>query len=419
MDNTGSKFDIVIIGGGFAGLTMAHYLPKHYRVLILERKLSSDAAIESTGLITTATKNLLAEYTEVEKFIPNKITTIGVVAHNYDDYFFSTTSEPWVFSTDTPQLVRHMATTISANCNIVYGANFEKYTVNHNSDYQVQVDYKVNGENISINTKFVIGADGCRSKVASSNKNLSRNTKLLIGLEKVFFGDIKLGNNPDSTVYHFWFGSFSLGYGGWLSPTVIAGKKALRVGLAKLEDNIKDLNKLHNFIKILKEKKIIFLSDDNPILTFSNFIPIGGPLKNISDDRCLLIGDAAGLCGAFAADGIKGAVVSGRVGARLVDEFLCGDSSALSRFHSEIQKFNKFMTYYRKQILYRFIWDCMKRDRTFMSMYKIIANNKDHFLDQFCDSKDKNKSLLRLVLHWRELPKLIQYGWYLILDFFV
>ena len=79
-------------------------------------------------------------------------------------------------------------------------------------------------------------------------------------------------------------------------------------------------------------------------LGFGYEVEFGSPY----DDHSLLLGDAAGLCGAFAADGIKGAVVSGQVAARLIPEVLEGNPAALKRYYPEIQKNNKLMSYYYK-----------------------------------------------------------------------
>jgi len=74
--------------------------------------------------------------------------------------------------------------------------------------------------------------------------------------------------------------------------------------------------------------------------------------------------------------------------------------------------------YYKKQVAYRFIWDQMKRDRTFTQMYKIIESEKANFLEQFCDSKEKRKSLAWTVLKLKHVPKLVKYSWFLVLDRF-
>lgn len=409
-------YDVVIIGASFAGLTLAHHLPKEMRVLILDMKQSLDQYVESTGLITEKTYTMLKEFLpDLDRYIPNKITTIGVVAPDYQKHFFSHTKEPWIYTTDTPAIVKRLSETLPKNVELKISSQFVKHEV---TDAGVEVHYTSRGAKHCMKAKFIVGADGAISPVARS-AGLSQNKKFLVGIEKVFLGHITFGPQPDKTVYHYWFGEFSLGYGGWLSPTTVDGKPAFRLGLAKLKEDAKELVKVKEFVRILEEKGMIEIQPDSKeLLTFTSMIPIGGALKQVYNDHAMLLGDAAGLCGAFAADGIKGAILSGKVAAKLIPQHLLGDKKALSRFHSEIQKHGKMMTYYRKQVLYRFIWNRMKSDRSFHAMFDVIAREKDSFLNQFCDSKDRNKSLVSVVLKWRNLPHLVKYGLSLVLDLF-
>jgi len=418
------NYDIVIVGASFSGLTLAHHLPKDLKVLVLDLKKSLDASIESTGLITQVTYDMLADFVDVGSFVPNQITSIGVVGTDYERNFFSYTEEPWIYSTDTPQLVKHMSETVPDNVTLSINSKFVDKKVGDGGSegegkYPLAITYLKNGESEMVGAKFLVGADGAKSAVAANDEKLSKNKKILMGLEKVFYGEILFGPHPDKAVYHYWFGEFSLGYGGWLSPTVINGEKAFRLGLAKLPKNASEFNKIEDFIEKLKEKKMIKIkSETEEVLTFASTIPIGGPLKHVVSERSLLIGDAAGLCGAFAADGIKGSVVSGKVAARLIPRYLGGDKNALKDFHKEIQKNNKLITYYRKQLLYRWLWDLMKSNRSFDTMFDIIAKSKEDFLNQFCDNMGKSKSLLSVVLKFSNLPLLFKYAWYLFLDLF-
>jgi geranylgeranyl reductase len=301
------------------------------------------------------------------------------------------------------------------------GAGLLSYVIEDKNEYPVLVTYLQSGEKKQIRAKFIVGADGSHSLVAKLNPVLSQNRRFLAGHEKVFYGEITFGEHSDNTIYHFWFGEFSLGYGGWLSPTFINGKKAFRLGLAKLSADSRDLKRIDEFISILVEKQIIRIDGDpnKPVVGFGHLIPIGGVLPHVYDKHTLLIGDAAGLCGAFAADGIKGAVVSGIVGAELVNSFINGDQEALKTFYPKIQKYSHLMTYYRKQLLYRFLWDRMKSNRSFHLLYELIAAEKESFLYQFCDSKDRQKSLVRVVLKLKNVFKLTGYAFSLLLDFFV
>lgn len=411
-------YDIVIVGASFAGLTLAYHLPQNLKVLIIDKKFKANAGVESTGLITQATYDLLKDFVpDLDKYIPNSITTIGVVAPDYEKMFFSQTEEPWIYSTDTPQLLAHMLEILPKNIEVKLAASLKDYKY-EKADYPVKVVLLENSQEKIIETKFIVGADGAHSTVAKLNSNLSENKKFLAGLEKVFYGDLLLGPAPDETVYHFWFGEFSLGYGGWLSPTMIEGKKAFRLGLAKLEKDIKDLSRLNEFIKILEEKNIIKISEheSDAQFAFGSLIPISGVLSKLSDEHALLLGDAAGFCGAFAADGIKGAVVSGKVAAKIIPIYLAGGKIVLKKYKNLVNQYQNLLTYYRKQKFYRWVWNQMKRDRTFTAMFDLIARQKDDFLDQFCDSKDKARSLLSIILHWRNLPALFKYGFYIFLD---
>ncbi len=439
------KYDIIIIGGGFAGLTLTYHLPKKYKILILEKKKALNVAYESTGLMTLKTKELLESFVpDLGKYLTNDIDTIGVVGTDFKRHFFSSTKKPWVFSTDTPEMIAHMGRMQGDNVEIKTGVEFQNLK---NVQDEVEVTVKENEKNNEYKkepnleafanprcaafassryddsasqwkfiAKFVVGADGRSSKVAKS-ANLSLNTKFLVGAEKLFYGDILLGENPNSTVYHYWFGEFSLGYGGWLSPTTHKGKKAFRIGLAKLENDVKGLKKLNDFISRLKKEKHI-----NPegefVYSYGGFIPINGPLRNYYKNRVLLLGDACGLCGAFAADGIKGALASGIVGAELIDQYFeKKDELVFKKYYEKINKYENLIKYFKKQKLYRFIWDKMKKNKTFDAMFDVIAAEKDLFLNKFSEAKNKGGGLVGILLKWGVVGRVIKYGVLWVRDF--
>lgn len=411
------EYDVVIVGASFSGLTLAHHLPNTFRVLVVDAKPSAGATVESTGLITGKTRDEFATFFDIDRFITNPITSICVVAPNFDDHFVSKTREPWIYQTDTKGLVKRLAETLPSNVTLRTSTVFIGTDVTE--DGRVVHLQTMGGEKEAVRAWLLVGADGGRSKVAQSVPGLDRNGRFLFGYERVFFGDVRLGPQPEETIYHYWFGEFSLGYGGWLSPTVVDGRKAFRIGLAKLAKDRGDAKDLMDrFLEILQTRNTIAIDGDpaKPDYVFGSMIPIGGALKRIHTDDVLLIGDAAGFCGAFAADGIKGSVVSGKEAARLIPERLGGKRDALSRLRSSIDGRTGLMEYYRRQVRYRFIWDRMKTNRTFTAMYRIIEAEKESFLDQFCDSKDTRKSLTRVVLKLRHAPKLVRYAWYMFLD---
>lgn len=413
---TDTQYDIIIIGASFGGLTLAHYLPRTYKILIIDSKPALDHAVESTGLITQATYDLLKDFCNIDAFIPNKITDICVVDPSYKNYFVSSTSTPWIYSTDTPKLVEHLAQTVPSNVTLQINTTYTSNTIAAKDALPVHVHCKCKQEVLTYKARFLVGADGAFSRVAKQN-NLSLNKRFLVGFEKVFYGNIVLGPRPATSVYHFWFGEFSLGYGGWLSPTIINGKPAFRLGLAKKKKDVGQWKLIDDFIaRLVAEKMITIEPNTQELVHFSSLIPINGPLRTISNTHVLLLGDAAGLCGAFAADGIKGAIVSGLEAAKLIPAHLNDNNTALQQLYPRIQTHNRLMTYYRKQVAYRLIWDIMQRNKTFTVLYGIIARQKEHFLEQFCDSKEERKSLLSIVVRPKNYVALSYYSLHMCID---
>jgi flavin-dependent dehydrogenase len=411
-------FDVVIVGASFAGLTLAHHLPSSLRVLVIDAKPSAGSTVESTGLITTRTREEFVRFFPVDQHITNPITAICVVAPGFRDRFVSSTGAPWIYQTDTKALVRALADALPPNVTLRTGVAYVGCERNARGDV-ASATLRAGASVERVKTKFLVGADGSHSRVAQTVPGLDRNRKFLFGFEQVFFGEVFLGDKPAETITHFWFGEFSLGYGGWISPTTVDGRKAFRVGLAKLEKDRGDAKALLDaFVQRLVDEKMVAIEGDpkRPDYVFGSLIPIGGTLRRIHAGNALLLGDAAGFCGAFAADGIKGSVVSGKEAAPLVAAHLGGDASALGKLRERMNAHDGLIGYYARQRRYRMVWDLMRRDRTFRAMWEIIDAERETFLDQFCDSKDKRRSLTWTVLKWRHVPKLVRYAWCIVRD---
>ncbi|MBU0660985.1 NAD(P)/FAD-dependent oxidoreductase [Patescibacteria group bacterium] len=411
-------YNIIIVGGSFAGITLVKHLSEKYSVLILDAKPCFGSSVESTGLITSHTRKIFQEFFDVDNYITNQISSICVVAPDYDKHFFSYTKEPWIYQTDTKALVKAFGRSLPESIDVLFKAVYKDLHLNNDGTVDT-ISVMVNGEKKQISCDFLVGADGNKSTVAKTHLHLSETKDFLFGYEEVFEGEVLLGKNAAETIYHFWFGEFSLGYGGWLSPTKHNGKPAFRVGLAKLDKDKKTARELtEKFVEILQEKKIIKINNSKPIEVFGNTIPIEGVLKNISYKNALLLGDSAGFCGAFAADGIKGAIIAGKEAAPIIEEYLAGEKSVIigDIVKKKLNNYNSLLSYYKRQLRYRWIWNQMKKDRTFHAMYDIIASEKDTFLDQFCDSKDRRKSLTRTVLKVKYFFKLTKYSLFILWD---
>ena len=410
-----ATYDVCIVGASFSGLTLAHHLPKTLSVLIIDAKPEAGATVESTGLITSKTRSEFASFLAIDTYITNPISSISVIAPGLDDMFTSSVVQPWIYQTDTKALVKALADSLPSNVTLRTKTVFLGVD-NTNCPTSIRVRSMGSNEE-TIDIGFLVGADGGHSKVAQCIEKLSKNTRFLFGYEQVYFGDVLRGAKPSETIYHYWFGEFSLGYGGWLSPTVVDGRPAFRIGLAKLLRDRGDAKLLtEQFTRDLVARGDIRLDEEAPQYVFGSHIPVNGIRATITHNNTLLIGDAAGFCGAFAADGIKGSVISGKEAAVLIPQFLRGKTNALKTLHARMNSHGGIIGYYRRQLIYRWIWDAMQKNRTFRAMFDIIAAEHETFLEQFCDSKDKHRSLARTVLQWRHTFKLIKYSVYWAID---
>lgn len=410
-------FDVIIVGASFSGLALAHHLPRNLRILVCDVKPAVGSSVESTGLITQRTRDEIADFFDVDRHITNPIDAICVVAPGFKDHFVSRVEEPWIFQTDTRGLVAGLAQALPPNVTVMPGMAL--VGVGFRDGRVARVTLQNNGDRIEFATRFLVGADGGRSKVASLVPGLQQNRRFLFGFERVIPGRVLLGIEPEKTIFHYWFGEFSLGYGGWLSPTRILGRPAFRVGLAKNMRDRGDAAALTDaFLAKLAEAGHVSFdpTDAAGAYAFGGLIPIGGTLRRISKNNVMLIGDAAGFCGAFAADGIKGSVVSAKEAAPLIAAYLKGVEAAPSRLKPAMQRHGGLLAYYNRQLRYRWIWDMMRRDRTFRAMYDVIAAEKEGFLHQFCDSKDTRRSLVRVVLKPRHVWRLARYAWCIFID---
>lgn len=400
--------DVIIAGAGFAGLTLALKLPSHLRVLVLEKKPRVNAHTHTTGLITVATRDLIGGMVDVDRHLTNRISHICVMDPTFKNHFVSRTDFPWIYSTNTPELLMALAEECGENVTFLQNAALVGYELEPGQSHPVLARYVTNGTPGAARGRFIVGADGVRSAVARANPTLAQNRRLLFAFERLYEGDCLVGESPDTTVYHLWFGSFSLGYGGWIAPNFIDGRKLFRIGLATYAPDAEKARTLERLVTILVEKGVIRLKGpaDAPVLHYGGYCPIGGVLRRVHDDHALLLGDAAGFCGPFSADGIKGAVVSGQVAAAMIPRHLEGDPQALPSFHPEIEARSHLLSYYRKQLRYRFLWDRMTSNASFSCLFRICEGEKETFLDQFCDAKDSQASLLRGLIKPRNVPRL-------------
>jgi digeranylgeranylglycerophospholipid reductase len=296
-------FDVVIVGASFAGLAAARTAASRgLSVAVLDAKREPGARIHTTGILVRETldeidipHNLTRRVPGVRLYAPS-LKSVDLVSPGYA-----------FFTTRTAELLRWMARQAKEAGSLVLvstpfvGARREGAFIRLTD--------------IDISTRFLIGADGARSRVARAF-GLSENRRFLTGLEVELTG----GDTLDPRFLHCFVDSrLAPGYIAWAAP----GPDGIQLGLAVRHGE--------------KPNLAAFMARTEPFFGWgqmqvagrrSGLIPCGGPLKNIAVPGVLLVGDAAGWVSPMTGGGIRLALRYGRRAAALVADHLTGRGPA-------------------------------------------------------------------------------------------
>lgn len=290
--------DLVVIGGGFAGLACARAAAlRGLRVRVLERRRAIGVRTHTTGIVVKEA----AEDWEIPPRLSRRIAGVrlyapGLRAIDLDSpgYYF--------LATDTPALLRWFARDAQhAGVRIVGGAPF----VGARREGEM---WQLDG--YPVTARFLVGADGPRSAVAA-HLGLGANREFLLGIEAEM-ADVR-GVDPNR-LHCFLDARLAPGYIGWVVPGVGG---ITQVGLACRPPHRPDLGAFTR-----KLAPLFDLSAARIVGRRGGLIPVGGAVSPLSAPRALLVGDAAGLVSPLTAGGIHTALDSGHRAAHAIADRL-------------------------------------------------------------------------------------------------
>jgi geranylgeranyl reductase family protein len=299
--------DILIIGAGPAGCSAAQAAAqmKINTILIDRKKFPRDKTC-GDGILFSSLKHLENLGFETTKIIDNPNLIHSKNMFFYDQNDESIEIENNLFFTfnrlDFDNLLLENLDSSVKKMEEAETTSIEKNL----SGYLVKI--KTPTENISIETNFIIGADGYSSFV---RRNLFQELNIDKRIASRFY--LK-DSNFKSDAYHFYFNEkISPGYF-WIFEV---GKGEFNTGVY-LPDNFasKDIFELHNyFIKKHFNREI----DKNEFYTWP--IPNNTDFTNLAKENAILIGDAAGLCDKLIGHGIDAAILSGILAIQSINFF--------------------------------------------------------------------------------------------------
>jgi flavin-dependent dehydrogenase len=337
--------DCVIVGASFGGLASAHALATAgLRVTVVEKKADPGAKLHTTGIIVKDAIDQIALLDSLPTALVRRIPGVRLYAPNLR--FVDLAAPGYYFlATDTPNVMRWLAAvTERAGATLKLGTAFTGMQ-------RQRSGFALDGLGA---TRFVIGADGPRSKVARS-AGLGTNERFLAGVEYEF-KDAALA--AADKLHCFIDRRIAPGYIGW----VLAGVSGVQAGLARRAGTAAPSGWQPDEAMaalLAKIAPVIDLRGTKPCSVRAGLIPCGGVVRPVAAPRVLLVGDAAGMVSPVTAGGIHTALKHGLAAGNAAADFLRGKGEdPATRF---VRTYPKFRT---KRLL-RWAFDRFQTDFVF------------------------------------------------------
>ena len=341
--NGQSDTDCVVVGASFAGLASALALARTgLHVTVLEKKAEPGAKLHTTGIIVKDAVDQIALLDALPKAFLRRIPGVRLYAPNLRHVDLEAPGH-FFLATDTPAVMRWLASeTERAGAAIAYDTAFT-------GARRQQSGFEVTGFGT---TRFLIGADGPRSRVASA-LGLGANTRFLAGVEYEYAGATLAAHDK---LHCFINRRLARGYIGW----ILAGVNGVQAGLACRLDGrgaLKPNEAMDAFLA--KIAPVIDLRGTKPTGIRAGIIPCGGVVYPVAVSRALLVGDAAGMVSPVTAGGIHTALKHGLAAGNAAADFLHGRAEDPSGWF--VRSYPKF----RVKRLLRILFDHFQTDLAF------------------------------------------------------
>jgi geranylgeranyl diphosphate/geranylgeranyl-bacteriochlorophyllide a reductase len=366
-DHKSDVYDVIVVGASFAGLSFAGVAAAlGLRVLVLERDAQVGGVVRTTGVLFSDVLDIIDV---PARYLMNAIRRIQLQPPDHPPIEVSTRAYRY-YMVDVPGMLRWMAEQAEERgATVRCGAIFLDAAREQDGVMRITLGGStVSRESAILYTRFLIGADGTRSRVARCLE-LDQNTRFLAGAEWLLEG-VALDRE---SFYLVMSHQLAPGYCMWLAPhgDIVA------LGVAGHPHTFNPTGSLRAAQAFFKE--VADLSQVHVVERKAGIIPTGGRLRRVYCDdsrgRALLLGDAAGLCGAATGGGIYPALISGRLAAHAVaNEVLNGDRGAIKAYLRNLSQVSRLGHYLRIEDWLRLVLDSMKSDADVDVLYGLFAS---------------------------------------------
>ena len=288
-------YDVIIVGAGPSGATLARLIGEKYRVLVLEKRNFTKEEFISRekscgGLVAPDAQMMLARFgLGIPKNVLQSPQIFAVRVLDFDNSLERYYQRNYI-NVDRHNFDKWIASLIPQRVRIEYNSLFKSFSV---LDDCVSIKYTKEGVEYQEKTKILVGADGASSKIRRDGFKNENQPKKYITVQEWFKKESNIdchGAIFDSQITDFY---------SWIIPK----EDALIVGSA-LEPNSNVGQKFELLKEKLKDKGFIF---DNKIKTSGAYLARPTNINQLftGSDKVALIGEAAGFISPSSAEGLS------------------------------------------------------------------------------------------------------------------